>query len=66
MPGSGGNDGGPALLFGHIDRFEQRRGADRIGHLPAFALQYIGDNHLGAFSREQAPWPPPCQMPRRR
>jgi hypothetical protein len=52
MPGGGGHDGGPALLFGHIKRFEPRRGADGIGHLPAFVFQHVGDDHPGPFARE--------------
>jgi hypothetical protein len=40
MPGGGGHDGGPALLFGHIKRFEPRRGANGIGHLLAFVFQH--------------------------
>ncbi len=54
MPGGGGHDDGPALLFGHIKRFEPRRVADGMGHLPAFVLQHVGDHHLGAFAREHA------------
>ena len=50
MPDGGGHDGGPALFFGHVKRFEPRRGADGIGHPPAFVLQYVGDHHLGAFA----------------
>jgi hypothetical protein len=32
------------------------RGADSLGHLPAFVLQHVGDYHLGAFA---------CEHPRR-
>ena len=52
MLGGGGHDGGPTLLFGHIKRFEPRRGPDGVGHLPAVGLQYVGDHYLGAFARE--------------
>jgi len=54
MLGGGGHDGGPTLLLGHIERFESRRGANSIGPLPAFVLQYVGNHHLGAFPREHA------------
>ena len=54
MPGGGGHDGGPALLLGHIKQFEPRRGADGIGHLPAFVLEHVGDDHFCTFTREQA------------
>ena len=54
MPDGGGHDGGPTLLLGHIERFESRRGADAIGHLPPFVLQYVRDHDLGAFAREHA------------
>ena len=54
MPCGGGHDGGPALLFGHIKRFEPRRGTNGIRHLPAFVLQHVGDDHLGAFAREDS------------
>src|SRR5258705_362027 len=40
MSGGGGHDGGPVLLSGHVKRFEPCRGADAIGHLPAFVLQH--------------------------
>jgi len=30
-------------------------GANAIGHLAAFLLQYIGDHYLGAFAREHTP-----------
>ena len=52
--GGGGHDGGPALFFRHIKRLEPRRGANRIGHLPAFVLQHVGDHHFGAFAHEHA------------
>ena len=59
MPGGGGHHGCPALLFRHIKRLEPRRGANRIGHLPAFVLQHVGDHHFGAFAREHARRPRP-------
>ena len=52
MPGGGGHDGGPILLFSYIKRFKPRRGANAVGHLPAFVLQYVGDHHFGAFARK--------------
>jgi hypothetical protein len=54
MSSGGGHDGGPALLSGHIKRFEPCRGTDGIGHLPALVLQHVGDHYLGAFAREHA------------
>ena len=54
MAGSGGHDGSPTLLLGYIERFEPRRAANGIGHLPAFVLQDVGDDYVGAFAREHA------------
>jgi hypothetical protein len=56
MLGGSGHNGSPALLLGHIERFEPRRGPNGIGHLSAFVLQDVGDHYVGAFAREH-----PCR-----